>query len=388
MKATRGALLPSVTGARFLAAAAVMFGHIAGLNPLVTPLNAYKWWEAVPFFFLLSGFILAHVYPSLDDWAARKQFLVARFARIYPLHLVTFLLLVLLIPAAGRTPLDKIDHLVRNLTLTQSWSGNPDVNLSFNGPAWSISVEFFFYACFPLLIYKWRYTWWLWLPISFHVVQNANVLMPHAAESATLPLRYVFLFTVGMAMAGVYRWLEPRVRCGLLVGTILEVAALTLVYYRESIYPKYYIIGPALAFASVVMVAALGRGCIARLLATRPLVVLGEASFALYLFHQVFMRWMLCQNLHLTMNATAHLALYVAVSLAGSLLLWRFVECPARRGILALYNRRWFKPAETAAPAVQPGGAVAAAVPSPHFLKSPAEAAVEENWLGISVNQR
>lgn len=120
MSIPRGVVLPAVTGIRFPAAALVLIGHAAMFNAWVAPLNDYFWADAVPFFFLLSGFILAHVYPSLDNWAARKQFLVARIARIYPLHLATFLLVVLLLPPDVRTSLEKPIRVLKNLTLTQS----------------------------------------------------------------------------------------------------------------------------------------------------------------------------------------------------------------------------------------------------------------------------
>lgn len=269
--------------------------------------------------------------------------------------------------------------MLKNLTLTQSWSSKADVYFSFNAPSWSISVEFFLYACFPLLIYKWRRTWWLWLPTTYLVVINAHYLMPRAAASGTLPLHYVFLFAVGMATASVYRWLQPRVHYGRLVGTILELAAGVLLFYRHSLFSGHFAaMGPPLAYASVVLIMALGRGWNAQLFATRPLVVLGESSFALYLFHQIVLRWMNVAGLQGTWSAGAYFIFYVTVSMAGAFALWRYVECPARNWIMAIYKRRQAKSAsQSVEPSAQPVAVVGPPVPKPHFLHAADEQITE-----------
>ena len=86
--------LDALTGLRFLAAAAVVVFHARvdvpgqmGIPPdfaADVPLAS----AAVAFFFVLSGFILAYVYPRLESPAACGRFLLARFARLWPAHLV------------------------------------------------------------------------------------------------------------------------------------------------------------------------------------------------------------------------------------------------------------------------------------------------------------
>jgi peptidoglycan/LPS O-acetylase OafA/YrhL len=122
----------------------------------------------VDFFFILSGFIMAHVYANdfygqvdkSDYW----KYLRARFARIYPLHLFTLLVLVGLelikmIAGSGHAFIGKFNltALVANVFLLQAfdlscpplfWCGT-----YWNEPAWSISVEFVIYALFPFILY-------------------------------------------------------------------------------------------------------------------------------------------------------------------------------------------------------------------------------------------
>jgi peptidoglycan/LPS O-acetylase OafA/YrhL len=122
----------------------------------------------VDFFFILSGFIMAHVYANdfygqvdkSDYW----KYLRARFARIYPLHLFTLLVLISLelikLLAGGENSFTgkfNLTALAANIFLLQAfdlscpplfWCGT-----YWNEPAWSISVEFIIYAFFPFILY-------------------------------------------------------------------------------------------------------------------------------------------------------------------------------------------------------------------------------------------
>jgi peptidoglycan/LPS O-acetylase OafA/YrhL len=117
-------------------------------------------------FFVLSGFILAHVYIGTATGTGLRvstsQFFVNRFTNLYPIHIITLLLTVALM-AAGSRPYDVVlagvdwtPHLIYTMSkaevavnaLLQAW--NPRY-VAFNIPAWSLSTLFFFYLCFPTL---------------------------------------------------------------------------------------------------------------------------------------------------------------------------------------------------------------------------------------------
>jgi peptidoglycan/LPS O-acetylase OafA/YrhL len=109
----------------------------------------------VDIFFVLSGFVLAHAYfakvreGKFDYW----QFLVARIARIYPLHLLMFGFVGLMLVGskylgASADPTDfPPGHILPNLLLIQAWGLTPGA--TWNVPAWSISAEWFAYLLFP-----------------------------------------------------------------------------------------------------------------------------------------------------------------------------------------------------------------------------------------------
>ena len=125
-----------------------------------------KGYIAVDLFFILSGFVLAHVYWALFRERICLQdfsnFLGTRIARIYPLHFVMLILFLLietakLVVFSHRPDLftsppfshpDESEAIIYHLTLTQTFYGS---GLSWNAPSWSISCEAIVYLIFPFL---------------------------------------------------------------------------------------------------------------------------------------------------------------------------------------------------------------------------------------------
>ncbi|MEZ5326135.1 MAG: acyltransferase [Verrucomicrobiales bacterium] len=155
--------IPAHTGLRGIAALVVVVAHLK--LELMYPVPLVEWavrfvqWkgQAVDLFFILSGFVLCHVYGfrMKIDW---KDYSAARFARIYPLALATMLILVALDVYSylrhgiASENLDSSRIVLNTLLLNgikDSW-----VFQGINPPSWSISVEAFLYVTvFPLLIF-------------------------------------------------------------------------------------------------------------------------------------------------------------------------------------------------------------------------------------------
>ena len=165
--------LPSLTPLRGIAALWVVLYHYCGTaqffpNLDITP-HSYlisKGYLAVDMFFMLSGFVMAHVYYRAFSESVGQHyrgFLVARIARLYPLHV--FILSLFIATAAASQfmtgiatgsfdsmPLTgprSLGAIVANIFMLQGLAAG---QLSWNYPAWSISVEFIAYLALPFAL--------------------------------------------------------------------------------------------------------------------------------------------------------------------------------------------------------------------------------------------
>ncbi len=154
--------LSNLTPLRGIAALWVFVFHFEGvlvhfISPGSTQLIA-KGYLMVDLFFIMSGFIMCHVYQKSFEAGptARnfKRFIVARFARIYPLHLFVLIVLILWVARVGVGDLAMIYDpaaIPTNLLLIHSF-GIHKV-FTWNVPSWSISAEWWAYMVFPFLVF-------------------------------------------------------------------------------------------------------------------------------------------------------------------------------------------------------------------------------------------
>ncbi len=165
----------SLTSLRGIAALIIVIHHFSyyALPQLGVVLSAYSYffqngYLAVDLFFILSGFIMTHVYSDRFSAGVSKsnywQYLRARFARIYPLHLFTLLVLVglqfvelILSNPTAFTGKFNLTALGANVLMLQAFALNcPPLfwcDTYWNEPAWSISVEFVIYSIFPFILF-------------------------------------------------------------------------------------------------------------------------------------------------------------------------------------------------------------------------------------------
>lgn len=112
----------------------------------------YQWgWTLVDLFFVISGYVFAHVYlderGELRTGVTFRSFWIARIARLYPLHFATLVLCMTLAAIATATGVpdyssNGIARFAMNLAFLQALSGGVNV------PSWSLSVEAFCYLLF------------------------------------------------------------------------------------------------------------------------------------------------------------------------------------------------------------------------------------------------
>src|SRR5580658_3689119 len=113
-------------------------------------------WIAVDLFFALSGFVFFWLYGEAirERRMGPARFALLRFSRLYPLHFVTLIAAAVLqtffFRATGKFFIFNANdwqHFLPSLFLTQQWLP-PTIDQSFNGPAWSVSIETMLYGAF------------------------------------------------------------------------------------------------------------------------------------------------------------------------------------------------------------------------------------------------
>ncbi len=313
----------------------------------------------VDFFFMLSGFILSHVYGAAlaaGQGVAQREavwrFYLARLARIYPLHLATLLGMIALELSARAFRPEIADaftsehkdawSVVKHLTLTHAWWTMD--GLAWNVPSWSISTEAFAYLLFPLLLPLLHHRSWavrallpvLALAIYAHTFMN----FPDVEDQQPL-LRCVAGFITGMLV-----YLAWRAQGGLLGRVAGGVQVAAVVVAVTSLHWGWSQALVLLAFAALIIATADDRGPIARLLAWGPLLWLGTLSYSLYMTHWIFYRayWMYGDRVFsglASQYSPANVYALKVISLVAltvllSYLTYRLIELPGRT-----YLKRW-----------------------------------------------
>jgi peptidoglycan/LPS O-acetylase OafA/YrhL len=266
----------------------------------------------VDLFFLLSGFIFFWLYA--ERIATRKvdfrKFIVFRLTRLYPTHLVTLVLVAvlqwLMFKNTGHYYIvlyNDTYHFILNLFFMQNWGF--EKGPSFNGPAWSVSVEVFLYLVFFTICYlkleKKKWLLFLFIPL--------GVFLQYYY---TLIGKGMYTFFLGGLLYYVYIWIlkENRIKKYLPVLTILTIAIIVLIiaeyqlsYFRDIFFKQYFHLLPGKSLKSAESAFALGRNFFFRTFVSpitvitlalwetskgtlnKKWAVLGNCGYAIYLIH-------------------------------------------------------------------------------------------------------
>jgi peptidoglycan/LPS O-acetylase OafA/YrhL len=345
-----------LTSLRFFAAAGVVIYHLQSLVG-IEPRSAFA--LGVSFFFVLSGFILTYTYAGRAQFDY-LHFFVARFARLWPVHFVTFLIAARLF---GGNDTWKVYAL--NLTLLHAWLPVSSYVFSVNWVSWTISVEAAFYLLFPLIAFALHLRMifgalaiaaaatLLWLHVSFspiamydmppfgfspfHMIQQSPAVRLLEFVAGIVAGRLFLAGQGSKIVRGNATWLEAAGVLGVLgyATTSDQIGIYLLTKGFASLAIWYYQSGGFVLFALMIFVFAHGAGRLSALLSLSPIVLLGEISFCTYMVHQLILRFAKMHQFVGPGDGTlVRVSSLVAAIYLASYLLWRFVERPARSWIM------------------------------------------------------
>ena len=340
----RSAQLPQLTTLRFFAAMYVLVFHsgtsMLERNGMTGPaLNLLKnGYLGVSFFFILSGFILTHSYLGrLSTGPDLKRFAIARFARIYPVYALALLLATPL----EYEPLSDLPLALATLALVQSWGpASSPAGFFWNSPGWTLSVEFFFYILFPLVLPLFVRLGGrgLWTALAVTATTMVALRLPALTPDSggrlvaewmgamPLPLLRAPEFFLGILVARFYQ----RGMLGSLRHDIFPLTAIAATGILLAMTSADWIAAwAAIGFAAIIATCAVNDGLVRRGLSSGPLVLLGGASYALYILQSPVRDWgyiAFAGDMAL-LGRVIYQPLLILVSIAVYLLL----EEPARR---------------------------------------------------------
>jgi peptidoglycan/LPS O-acetylase OafA/YrhL len=295
---------------------------------------------AVQTFFLLSGFVLARSYAS-TRWNRESltRFAVARFARVYPVYLLSLALVswfaAQFLFKPGRTPMQKAGVLGDYLFILQGWTGS--LGVGWNTPAWSLSCEFFFYLCFPLLFLWLRRGGLVRISVALGVSFVVPMLLARTAmPSYWKPIHHLSDFVAGIAAAGLYSAIVgkgsvKRWGAGLYLPALAAGAA--FIVNPQVLNGTPMNLNTVLRPLNVAILVglALGGGSLARVLSSDIAGYLGKVSYSMYILHIPLLWWYSGLTFHFFGAVPPAWTgfLYVALVMAVSVAAFEFVEDPA-----------------------------------------------------------
>jgi peptidoglycan/LPS O-acetylase OafA/YrhL len=293
LTALRGLLALWVVLFHFRSAFESLFPIVSVAEPFLEVGNL-----AVPGFFILSGFVLALNY--LESFRKIEldtiiQFWLLRLARIYPVHIAT----IIAVAVAGGLLhylglLDNLapyslSELLRNVLLVHMW--RPVAKLSWNYPSWSISSEWFAYLLFPVLARL-----WFWSGARDSRTVSAMFflasIMSGALYYANGPKQMYFgvvcvvpFFVCGMS---IWTFLDTLKKFESHVARAMSLAlpiVIALICFLLS--GSILIVIVILLLAALILSLAAAGARAHAIWGIRPLRMLGEASYSLYMTHAI-----------------------------------------------------------------------------------------------------
>ncbi|MCA1426824.1 acyltransferase [Bradyrhizobium sp. IC3195] len=361
---------------RGIAATSVVIHHLLLMPTFLAAFPHNAWincsffrsaWLLVDLFFVLSGMVMALSYVENDFTRfSLREFMVRRLARVYPLHIVMLLAnLVFRLLRIGLVMAGVVVAAPAAFEVNNAYSFGLNVlllhsmgfidYLSWNAPSWSISVEFYTYLVFGLIVLialRMRSLAWFYV-LSGLLAVGSLVFIIFVLEKKSIELQTDFGllrcfvgFFLGVLMVRIVDRLpaKPRPAAQGALQFVAMIASIVLVSLAEA--------NPAATFLAPVMFAIFLGSLLAfpdallvpRILVAKPLIWLGRRSYSIYMVHalvvllaEYFVRGVgagriaALDSIWAGLPATLNLVVSLAAVLAVSHLTYLYVEIPGGR---------------------------------------------------------
>ncbi len=342
----------ALTSVRFLAALSVLVAHFA--SALAPHLSSGPLWfvmrggTSVMFFFVLSGFIMTHVYQSRDltTDASKQKYFIARFARIAPLYYVALVLgLANIVLGAEKGSFGVgtwLGSILSKFTFTQALFPAVVRDPAWALVTWTLSVEFCFYIAFPFLLGRFLKMHRREVIFLSLVALAYSAIVPQLAQNLTVATMgnrvwylnagmYPGFFLAGMVVRRAQDHFEVAFRK--YWGVCFAIGCLIIFVARAFELPLWLVNSCHLVGSSVAILGLFNaRGFVAKVFAQPTFVLLGEASYALYLLHGPVGSALEKAQLHPKQSLRDFL-IFTVVSVLVSVASYKLVEIPARNWI-------------------------------------------------------
>ena len=374
--------LPALTGVRFFAIFHIFMFHLVSLYgsekpegmedmligfkdaPQTLVVFASNGWISTSLFFLLSGFILAYLYWGEDGQltTTRRRFWLLRAARIYPIHLIVMIFLLLMqVPwyLGQDMPLSTlVPSALATLALLQAWVP-PWIPL-WSWPTWTISALVFLYLIMPWLMttlsrlsHRQMIIALIAMPFvsiiptlgyTARMVKGAPWSMNVDMFVANTPLFWVPYFAAGMLMTRIFSlsrfkparsspswfaWGDAAFIVVIAIGCTPGIEQPLKFFIRQGLLMPFFVI--------MVLDLARGKGLIARILSLPGTGFLGETGYSIFIWQSIIL--MLTYVSLMAMPAIGPYQIWIAIVLIMALAIpsTYLVEKPIARLIRRKY---------------------------------------------------
>jgi len=285
--------IEQLTFTRFIAAISIVVFHFGKYSYLFNnEYTSFIFRQAnlgVSYFFILSGFVMIVAYGNREN-VNFIEYIKNRLARIYPVY---FLAIFLMLSFSFFKNINFSD-LFFNLIMVQAWI--PNKALTINSPGWSLSVEMFFYICFPFLINRiynqlslkinllWIVIFWLISQIIFHLIVYEILQLSTYVTSDIYynPLLHFNQFLIGNLLGLFFIKKFKSHKKNYLIHIVIILTALILLL-RFPIGFVFHNGLLAIIFIPIIFFISLTNDRFTIFFSKKPFVFLGEISFGIYI---------------------------------------------------------------------------------------------------------